>query len=220
MSPRFPRLPRRRRWQLLAGLVVVAVLAAVIAAFALTREQDVSNPSVEFRSEPTDTVEPPPPPTDAPTAAKAHERFIWPVYGYTKDRRRYLPGPSLRPPYARLWNVRARALLEFSPVIGPRWLYLLDNNAFPWSIRKRNGDVRWKRRLGILAAASPAYDHGRVFVTVLERAPRKGGRVVALRARDGKVLWKRELAARAESSPLVDGGRVYFGSEDGTVYAL
>ena len=36
----------------------------------------------------------------------------------------------------------------------------------------------------------------------------------------GKIEWSRELASRTESSPLVADGRVYFGSENGTVYAM
>ena len=39
-------------------------------------------------------------------------------------------------------------------------------------------------------------------------------------ARNGHTLWSRKLPSRAESSPLLDHGRLYFGTEDGTVYAL
>ena len=39
-------------------------------------------------------------------------------------------------------------------------------------------------------------------------------------APDGKILWRRPLPSRTESSPLFDNDRVYFGSENGTVYAL
>jgi outer membrane protein assembly factor BamB len=48
----------------------------------------------------------------------------------------------------------------------------------------------------------------------------KNGLVTALRAKDGKKLWTKPLPSRTESSPLLVGGRLYFGSEDGTVYAL
>jgi outer membrane protein assembly factor BamB len=44
--------------------------------------------------------------------------------------------------------------------------------------------------------------------------------MTSLRARDGKLLWRKDIPSRTESSPYVRGGRVYFGSEDGTVYAL
>ena len=223
MSPRPARSGRRRRRLLVAGGLVLAVVAAAVAGLALRRPGDVSDPGVSFRTEtvpPAPAPAPPPSPRARARAEPPHERFVWPIYGYTKDRRRYLPGPSLRPPYARLWSVRARALLEFSPVIGPRWLYLLDDDGFLWSIRKKTGDVRWKKRVGVLAAASPAYHRGRLYVVVLERGRGRPGRVLSLRARDGKILWDRNLPSRAESSPLVDRGRVYFGSEDGTVYAL
>uniref|UniRef100_A0A6J5ZZW7 Unannotated protein n=1 Tax=freshwater metagenome TaxID=449393 RepID=A0A6J5ZZW7_9ZZZZ len=35
-----------------------------------------------------------------------------------------------------------------------------------------------------------------------------------------KILWSRALPSRTESSPLIRRGIVYFGSENGTVYAL
>jgi outer membrane protein assembly factor BamB len=44
--------------------------------------------------------------------------------------------------------------------------------------------------------------------------------VIALDTKNGRVRWSRKLPSRAESSPLVASGRVYFGTEDGTVYAL
>ena len=46
------------------------------------------------------------------------------------------------------------------------------------------------------------------------------GRVVALDGKTGKIELGTELASRSESSPLIDDGRLYFGSENGTVYAM
>jgi len=217
MSPG-PRLTRRRAI-VAAGALVVLVAAAAIAFVTLHREGDVFNPNVEFQAEP----QPPPPPPPAPAAPAEDplDRFVWPVYGYTSDRRRYLPaGPGLRPPFRTRWAVNVHVLIEFSPVLGGRSLYLLDDDAYLWAISKRTGRVRWKRRLGVLAAASPAYDAGRVYVTILARGSDQPGRVAALRASDGKILWSRPLASRTESSPLVDSGRLYFGTENGTVYSL
>ena len=78
MSPQ----PARRRRRILIGVGTV---------FALTRPGDVSNPDVEFRAEPTDTPVP-----DATKPPKKGEKdpldaFVWAHYGYSKDRRRYLP---------------------------------------------------------------------------------------------------------------------------------
>jgi outer membrane protein assembly factor BamB len=219
MSPQPAR--RRRRILIGVGIAVILVVAAG-AVFALTRPGDVSNPNVEFRAEPTETAVP-----DATQPPKKGEKdpldsFVWPVYGYTLDRRRYLPASqNLRPPYYRVWSLTGRVLLEFGPVLGGKSLYLLKNNAALYAIAKDTGRVRWKRKLGFLAAASPAYGDDKVYVTLLQRGPHtRAGRAIALRASDGKILWNRLLPSRSESSPLLDGDNLYFGSENGTVYSL
>ena len=73
-------------------------------------------------------------------------------------------------------------------------LFQLADNGQLASLRKRNGKVRWKRKLGRLAASSPALGGGRVYVTLLEGGRRSGrGRIVALRQRNGKRRWSRTL---------------------------
>ena len=120
------------------------------------------------------------------------------------------------------WAVRGAILLEFPPVVGRAPLFLLKNNGALYAINKRTGKVRWKRKLGYLAASSPAYSNG----TRLRDGPRAlrgdgAGRVVALSTpRTARTLWSRKLPSRTESSPVVRRGTVYFGTEDGTVYAL
>jgi outer membrane protein assembly factor BamB len=224
-----PPQERKRRWRrivLVVGIALVLLVSAA-AAFVVTREQgDVSNPDVEFRAEPSQTpdteLEP-----DAPGKKKTArvDRFIWAHYGYTRDRRRYLPlkNPP-RPPFREIWQYQGHVLLEFPPVIGGRRLYMLNDNGVLFSLDKHTGRVRWRRKLGALAAASPAYSDGKVYAVVLQRslhgAASGSGRVVALDGRTGKVEWSSKLASRSESSPLVADGRVYFGSENGTVYAM
>ncbi len=99
-------------------------------------------------------------------------------------------------------------------------LFLLKNNGALHTIDKRTGKLLWKRKLGVLAAASPAYGNGRLFVTLLSRGKNKPGAVYALDPKNGKILWTRLLPSRSESSPVFDNDRIYFGSENGTVYAL
>lgn len=119
------------------------------------------------------------------------------------------------------WAVRGSILLEFPPVAGRRQLFLLKNNAALYAISRRTGEVRWKRKLGYLAASSPAYADGTVYVTILERfRGASGGRVVAVDAATGRTKWSRKLASRSESSPLYWRGNLFFGAEDGTVYGL
>jgi outer membrane protein assembly factor BamB len=214
MSPDSPR--RRRRW-ILIGLAVAVLAAGGAVAFVLQHQPgDVSNPHVEFSAPPTAT----PTPQQTPEPKKA-EDFRWPIYGYSPDRRRQLDVPkSLRPPYRRVWFYDGRSLLEFPPVMAKRSLYLLKDNGRVNAINKDTGKVRWARTVGRLAASSPAIRGNRVYLTVLLRPSGNGGRALALSAGTGKILWSRPLPSRTESSPIVANGAVYFGSENGTVYAL
>ena len=210
-SPDSPR--SRRRIVIWLGLAAALLLAAGAGAYVLLSGGDVSNPDVEFRAEPTGTPAPEP---------KTRKDVSWPLYGYSPERRHYLPAPGgLRPPFRRSWSWRARSLLEFTPVIAEGKLFVIKNSGAVYAIAKRTGRPVWGRDMGQLAASAPAYGDGRIYVTILKRDRKsKGGRVAALRAKDGKTIWSRPLPSRAESSPLLANGRVYFGSEDGTVYAL
>jgi len=210
----------RLRWIVLGGVLLV-VAAGAVAAVVLTREPgDVSNPDVEF----TDEQEPP---TVPPTQAKNgphpfDDGFSWPVYGYTKQRTRWLPlNVDLRPPFVQEWAVTGSVLTEFTPVLCGRSVFLLKNNGALYAVSRVSGRVRWKRKLGDLAAASPACGHGTVYAVMLARGKGiRGGRAVAVDATTGRTRWSRKIPSRVESSPLLDSGRLYFGSEDGTVYAL
>jgi outer membrane protein assembly factor BamB len=210
----------RLRWVVLGG-VLLLVAAGAAAAVVLTSEPgDVSNPGVEFTQEQQ-------PPTVPPTAPKdgAHpfdDGFSWPVYGYTKQRTRWLPlNVDLRPPFVQEWALTGSVLTEFTPVLCGRSVFLLKNNGALYAVSRVSGRVRWKRKLGDLAASSPACGHGTVYSVLLARGKGiKGGRVVAVDAADGRTRWSRKIPSRVESSPLLDSGRLYFGSEDGTVYAL
>lgn len=199
------------------GLLVL-VAAGAAAAFAVLREPgDISRPDVEFVPE----APPPAAPSPKPKPKAVADRFVWPFYGYSADRRRYLPASSsLRPPFFREWVFRARTLLEFTPVLAGERLFLIGNNGRMWALDKRTGRVLWQRRPGALAAESPAYAKGVVCVTLLARAPGMPGRAACMKASTGKYLWVRDLPSRAESSPLMYRGRLYFGTEDGTVYAM
>jgi outer membrane protein assembly factor BamB len=215
----------RKKWLLLGAAIVVLVLGAGGAVFALTRPpEDVSNPEVAFEEEPTVTPVPsviPEEPEEGSKQVDPLRNFVWGEYGYTKDRRRFMPASTLlRPPYWRVWSYTGSILLEFPPVMAEGTLFLLKNNGALHAIDKKTGKKKWARKLGVLAASSPSYGNGRIFVTLLSRGKSKAGAVVALDAKKGKILWKRLLPSRSESSPLFADDRIYLGSENGTVYNL
>jgi outer membrane protein assembly factor BamB len=208
--------------QALARLALGFVVFVFVAApLVFGREGDVSNSDVAFVA----TTESTPATISAPAGSGRHpadDRFEWPVYGFTKTRTHHLPlDVTPRPPYTQAWASRGKVLLEFAPVLCGRKIFVMKNNAALYALSRRTGKPRWKRKLGELAASSPACSHGVVYAVVLERTRKsKGGRVVAVSAKNGRTLWSRKLPSRAESSPLLDHGRLFFGTEDGTVYSL
>lgn len=215
---------RRRRLVWLVPVLVALLLAAGAVKLLTGGPGDVSNPDVAF-----DTAPPTAPPATTTQPSKTTDAkdpfddgFEWPVYGYTDDRARYLPlDRPLRPPFTMRWKVTGSVLLEFPPVLCGKTLYLLKNNGALYAISRRTGKVRWKQKLGYLAAASPACHDGVVYSTLLQRGKGvRAGRVVAVRGYTGRTIWSRKLPSRSESSPVLFQDRIYFGSEDGTVYAL
>jgi outer membrane protein assembly factor BamB len=217
----FPRPRGRLRWVALGGVICVLAAGAAAAILLTSQPGDVSHPDVEF----TDTQQPAPVVTQRSPAPGKHpmdDGFAWADYGYTKQRTRFLPlDAPLRPPFVSEWRVTGNDLIEFPPVLCRRSVYLEKNNGALYKISRLTGRVRWKRKLGYLAASSPACAGASVYAVVLARGKGiKAGRVMALDAKNGRVRWSRKLPSRAESSPLIDRGRVYFGTEDGTVYAL
>ena len=114
----------------------MAVLASAAAVFALTRPGDVLNPDVEFRAEETPTTVPTPEP-EKPGRKRARKKkvrplagFQWPIYGYTWDRRRYLPADwKVRPPFKKLWGRQFGVLLEFPPIIIGDRLFTVGNGS-------------------------------------------------------------------------------------------
>ncbi len=219
---------RRKLVAVAAALVVVMAVGVAVAYNQLKRPDDVSNPSVPFKSEP------PPKPVLKTTD--------WPVFGYDRARTRYLPAKGIRPPFRRIWKyggASTRAigagdgdnspLIEFPPIFvrskelcdrrtkqgcGGR-LFFVDNDGYAISLDANTGRVYWRRHLATKNASSPAYAHGRLLITNLEP-----GQVSALDPRNGKTIWQRSLPGRSESSPLVIGNTVYFGCENGQLFAV
>jgi outer membrane protein assembly factor BamB len=202
-------LPVVRGWTRLqqagAAAAVVLVLAGIAYAVytAVDRPGDVLNEDVDFeRSE--------------QPRKKIVQAVNWPVYGYDDERTRYFPSTRVNPPFhSSEWSFQAGKLLEFSPIVVKKRLFFVDKDALVYSMDGRTGKVIWKRKVGGLSAASPAYEDGRLFVVTLEP-----GDVQAMRPRSGEVLWERDLGARSETSPVVFGDTVIVGNESGTVFAL
>ena len=118
------------------------------------------------------------------------------MYGYNLARTRLFPNArKLDPPLHVGWRFHDGALLEFPPVIYDNTLYFEDANGWASALSSSNGHLIWHRRIGTLAAASPALDirHKLVFFTLLSTTPgarepgQRRGRSGSMET--GKVAW-------------------------------
>jgi outer membrane protein assembly factor BamB len=191
------------------GLIRLGVASFVFVAFAVVlglwihgRNDDVSNPGVEFK--------PPPPKREIKISP---ETFVWPIYGFKAARTRSLAA-SIGPPFKPLWLFNTNQLLEFSPILVRGTLYVVRKDSRVYAIDAKTGRQKWTHKVGNLSAASPAYSNGKIFVVTLS------GRMVAMNAKNGNIRWAMSLGSRSESSPLILGKSVVFGSENGTLYKL
>jgi hypothetical protein len=217
----------RRPWGLFgcAGvLVLVVVIGVGIAAFQRLRgPSEVSDPTVEFAdTTPSTATAPQRAPKDA--VDRYDDGADWPMYGGNAARTRYMPfaGPEpIRPPLVERWGSTGRVLIEFPPVLCGDRIYYLRNDGILRAVDRRTGRTAWSKRVGSLAASSPACGGGRIYATVLRRNKAvKGGELVALRATNGHRVWRLMLGGRTESSPLLTEDKVVFGTEAGEVLAV
>jgi outer membrane protein assembly factor BamB len=225
-----PSPGKRRGLVAVTGLLLAIGVAVVVLVL-------VNSGSTHHRRVPAAHVAAPPPaptPAPAPPAPKPKPKprrkptdDPWPFYGYNLARTRYFPhGAKLDPPLHVGWRFYDGALLEFPPVIYANTLYFEDANGWARALNSANGHVVWRRRVGTLAAASPALDirHKLVFFTVLSVRPGSrtpgSGAVVAVSMKTGRVAWSHPLPAGSESSPVVHGLSVFLGDQRGTVYSF
>jgi outer membrane protein assembly factor BamB len=186
---------------IVSGAVLLCAAVIAVAYLVLQRPGDILDESAQFKAKEKRKL--------------AKEHVNWPLYGFDLERTRYLPAEGVEPPFEHRFLFDAGELLEFSPILVDGVLYVMNKDAVFFAIDAGNGKVVWKRDLGQLGAAAPAYEDGKLYVVTLEP-----GAAMALRAKDGKRLWTRPLPGRSESSPLVRNGVVYFGAESGDLYAV
>ena len=218
-SPASRRLLRR-------GLIAAGVLAVVVAGLVifvlLHKPGNISNPTVQF-TQPSSTTT-----TSSTTSARRRQAvntFSWPWYGYDGGRTRaFSAAAHLRPPFHHGWSFNDGALLEFPPVIWHGMMFMLGDDGIAKAIHTSNGRMVWHRRVGTLAAASPAVDgrHGVLVLPVLSVAGHVpgGGRFVALSLKTGRILWSHPDPPGTESSPIVSGNTAYYGDQAGALTAI
>ncbi len=136
------------------------------------------------------------------------------------------------------WKFKTAGAIVSTPAVSGGTVYFGSSDHQVYALDERSGTLRWKFATRGRIASSPAVADGRVYFGSFD------SNFYALDAASGALLWKfategeRRFSGRhlhgaepaAEimpdpfdvflSSPAVAGGRVYFGSGDGSVYAL
>ena len=206
----------RRRW-LFGGALAVVALAAAVAVYAATRPEPIrkrGSAKQEFVT--TEAPKVKPPPRQDPTP--------WAMYGYDRQRQHVSPY-DLKPPYRRVWQIDAHDTVEFPPSVGFGKVFVPQQKGLFFALDSRTGHLRWRKKMGRCAAASPALAHGVVYQSYMDFVPCPQGRpgasgfVIAWNAKNGHRIWKWS-GQPVESSPLVVGNTVYVGSWDHGLHAL
>jgi glucose dehydrogenase len=142
----------RKRWPWIAGALVLLIAggaAAIYFAF-VQKQSNYNNPNAAFQTQPVV------PPKKKPKRPKA-ETFKWPIYGYTRDRTRFLDA-GIHPPFRVIWRfTRGKGLVEFQPILVNGVLYFVRNEGQAYAVRAKNGKMLWQRKVSQLAASSPAW---------------------------------------------------------------
>ena len=223
------------RRKLLIGLaaLVLALLGAALAYYRYeTRDREVRGSSTEefvATDNPADTqTTAPPPSTTEPEPAPGKPRRDlsepWPTYGLDLQRT-HVAAYKHRPPFKRIWTLRARHYLEFPPVVAYGMVFVPQQRGRFFVVDADTGKRRWSKSFRRCAAASPTVWKGVVYQPLMHRLPcakhERGanGLLIAMNARTGRELWSFR-AGVIESSPLQVNGVLYFGSWDRFVYAL
>jgi outer membrane protein assembly factor BamB len=115
-----------------------------------------------------------------------------------------------------VWKIYLGGKLYSSPSIARGIVYIGSTfNEFEenfYAVNATTGLVIWKH-LGADISSSPAIAKGRVFIG-------HDNDLYAFNATDGTLLWQFPTVGETLCSPVVADGKVFFGSLDGTIYAV
>jgi outer membrane protein assembly factor BamB len=153
---------------------------------------------------------------DPVTVPLWRRKLQWPIYGATPARTQAHGAIKIRPPFRVVWKRNMRSLLEFPAVVWEGVAYITNGRGVLSAVSMRNGRVIWRKRIGKVAASSPAVEPKRRELVVTTKEP---GRIKILDMATGKVRW-RYATARGEGSPVIVRGIAYLGDESGRIYAL
>lgn len=158
------------------------------------------------------------------------------VYVVTRDGRvvaidRLLGTPvweaTMGPDAPLLWGHESGDVYTSSPAVAEDLVVVGSGDGCVYAFDRESGSVHWSTLTHGRVRSSPAVVNGTVYVGSMD------GLLYALDLESGRVRWRFETAGATlrsgafgfdrrtiQSSPAVADGTVYFGSRDGTLYAV
>lgn len=117
---------------------------------------------------------------------------------------------------AALWNYRSSGWFEASPCVSSGTVYAVSLDGYLYALDRLTGSLKWLTPLGAPSVSSPLVSGGRVYVGT--GVPDK--KLKVFDALTGAPLGSFQAQQPVDSAPSAYGQNVYFGSNDGSVYAL
>ena len=117
---------------------------------------------------------------------------------------------------AALRGIHATAALDQKSV------YIGTYEGIIYSLAKKDGEVRWFRKLGLALGASPTFYQGSLYTSVELSMPYDGF-LARINAQDGTMIWTSRLyGEQGHSSPSIDEkeGLVFTAANNGRLMAL
>lgn len=111
------------------------------------------------------------------------------------------------------WRLPFSAQLAVPLTWDNGWLVAADTSGTVFAFRATDGELIWRKDLGVAVHAPPALAADRVYVAL------EDGRVVALNVSTGAQEWERLLGGPPNEMLALDD-RVYVGSDDNYLYCL
>src|SRR5881392_989474 len=105
-------------------------------------------------------------------------------------------------------------MIELRPVPAAGRLFVPKTDGRALALSADTGKIRWRKRIGGLAASAPGAAGASVYFVVNHGgyggiAGAGPAKVVAMNRRTGHIRWAKRLYSASESSPLVIKDRVY-----------
>jgi outer membrane protein assembly factor BamB len=123
------------------------------------------------------------------------------------------------------WRYDPGSLLITSPAVAYGTVYITDQGSL-FALDAQTGKEKWKLQADGTLNTDPVIADGIVyFATTTENlgmlfGGQPTGNLHAVDAHSGQGLWKYDVTGAISRAPTVSEGTVYFGTDDGTLYAV